>query len=284
MSRREACPACSGENIKHVFVANGYDIKRCVACGTLFVANLPSPEALTAIYTSSNFYELQPYSIRRNEDENLRRLKIIKRLKPGGKLLDIGCAHGLLLDQAAGQGYETFGIEPSFRYAEEAAHKGHAVFNGGLEEFAAQRPDERFDIIVCLDVIEHITAPRAFLSLAASLLSESGIMVVSTPNYSGVIAKLLGAHDPYMTPPVHTVFLTAAGMRRIAAAAGLEVFRFLTFGRLVAVEMDRAVERYCPRPFHFLRPVLRPAITFAFWMLNLMKLGLEQEIYLSRAR
>lgn len=270
--------------MRHDFVVNHYNIACCTTCGTRFVTDLPSPEELAAIYTSSNFYELPPDSIRRNEAENMRRLKIIKQLKSRGKLLDIGCAQGLLLDQAARQGYESSGIEPSFRYAGEAARKGHAVFNGRLEEFSAQRGNERFDIIVCLDVIEHVVDPRTFLSQAASLLAENGIMVISTPNYSGVIAKLLGARDPYMTPPIHTTFFTSAGVRHMVDDAGFGIIRTQSFGQLVVAEMDRAIQRYIPRLFLFMRPVLHLSIAFSFRMLNLMKLGLEQEIYLSRIR
>lgn len=282
MPVRVSCPACGGLDSSRCFMVNKYSIKNCATCDTLFVENLPSPEDLAVIYTTDGYYGLPPDAMQRIVDENQRRLKIIRHLKPNGKLLDIGCAHGLLLDQAAQEGYETFGVEPSSKNAEEATRKGHVVFNGWLDEFAAQNVDKRFDIITCLDVIEHISNPKEFLSLAASLLARDGIMVVSTPNYSGVVAKLLGVRDPYMTPPEHITFLTTAGMSCLASGCGLIVRQFQTFGRLIPDEMDRSVQRYFPRQLHFLGPALRPAIRFSFWVLNLMKLGLEQEVYLTR--
>ena len=282
MQMRESCPACGGIG-GQCFTVNGYSVKCCATCDSLFVENLPSPEALAAIYTSDGYYELPPDSMRRIAEENQRRLKLIRGIKPSGKFLDIGCAHGWLLDQAAQEGYETFGVEPSSKNAEEAARKGHAVFSGWLEDFSAQNPDKRFDIVVCLDVIEHINDPQIFLSLAASHLADGGVMVVSTPNYSGVIAKLLGARDPYMTPPEHITFLTAAGMRYLASGCGLNVQQYKTFGRLIPSEMDRAVQRYFPGYLYALGPAIRPAIRLLFWALNLMRLGLEQEVYLTRA-
>lgn len=282
MQVREGCPACSGIDSSQCFIVNGYNLKRCGTCGSMFVENLPSPEDLAAIYTSEGYYELHPDAIQRIVDENRRRLKIIRCLKPNGKLLDIGCAQGLLLDQAAQEGYITFGVEPSSKNAEVAARNGHVVFTGWLEEFATKNFDKRFDIITCLDVIEHIADPNKFLSMATSLLAEEGIMVVSTPNYSGVVAKLLGAHDPYMSPPEHITFLTAVGMSRLASGCGLKVRKYQTFGRLIPTEMDRSVQRYLPRPLHSFGPALRPAIRLSFWALNLMKLGLEQEVYLSK--
>ena len=282
MQTRVSCPACGGFDSRLRFMVNQYNIKHCATCDTLFVENLPSHEDLAAIYTSDGYYGLRPDALRRIAEENRRRLKIIRRLKSNGKLLDIGCAHGLLLDQALLEGYETFGVEPSSRNAEDATRKGHVVFNGWLEEFSAKNGGKQFDIITCLDVIEHVENPKAFLSLASALLAADGVMVISTPNYSGVIAKLLGPRDPYMIPPEHITFFTATGMNRLASECGLEVRLFQTFGTLIPDEMDRSVQRYFPRQFHFLAPVLRPAIRFSFWALNLMKLGLEQEVYLSR--
>lgn len=282
MPVRVNCPACGGLESRQWFMVNKYSIKRCDTCDTLFVENLPSPEDLAVIYTSDGYYGLSQGAMQRIEDENQRRLKIIRHFKPNGKLLDIGCAHGLLLDQAGQEGYETFGVEPSSKNAENASRKGHVIFNGWLEEFTSKNYDKRFDIITCLDVIEHVSSPKAFLSLAASLLARDGIMVISTPNYSGVVAKLLGANDPYMTPPEHLTFLTTAGMSSLASGCGLQIREFQTFGRLIADEMDRSVQRYFPRQLHFLGPTLRPAISFLFWVLNLMKIGLEQEVYLTR--
>ncbi len=203
-------------------------------------------------------------------------------MKPKGKLLDVGCAQGLILDQAMEDGYATFGVEPSSRNAEIAAQKGHVVFNGWLEEFVTNNSDERFDVITCLDVIEHIRDPKTFLLHAVSLMSEDGVIVISTPNYSGVVAKVLGVRDPYMTPPEHLTFLTTSGLKCLASECGLRIEEFMTFGKLVSAEMDRAVQRYFPRPARVLMPVIRPTIQFSFFVLNLLKLGLEQEVYLRK--
>lgn len=283
MTARETCPACNNADHSTCFTVNGYNIQRCAGCATLFSSRTPSPEHLAAIYTSERYYELQPDSIRRIEEENLRRLKIIKRLKPTGKLLDIGCARGLLLDQAKQAGYTTLGIEPSTKNASHAAQNGHEVFNGWLADFVALNSEARFDIITCLDVIEHVSDPAEFLSLASSLLAQDGILVLSTPNYSGAVAKLLGQYDPYMTPPEHITFLTAAGVHHLASHCGLYIRQFKTFGKLIPAEIDRSIQRYFPKALHFLKPLLRPSIHASFWTLNLMKLGLEQEIYLAKS-
>ena len=282
MKVRESCPACDSVEKQQCFVVSGYDIKRCLECGTMYVDPLPTPEALAAIYTSDSYYELSSDSMRRIAEENQRRLKLIKRAKPAGRFLDIGCAHGLLLDLAKRNGYSTFGVEPTSRNAEVASAKGHDVFNGWLDDFVTKIGDQRFDVITCLDVIEHIDNPKLFLTSALMLLAEDGLMVVSTPNYSGVIAKILGASDPYMTPPEHITFFTSNGISLLATSCGLKVKSFHCFGSLIPAEMNRAIPRYLPKSIHFLAPLIRPVVHFTFMTLNYIKLGLEQEVYLTR--
>lgn len=282
MKIREYCPACGSGDKKHCFVVNSYDIQRCLACDTMYVETLPTQEALAAIYTSESYYELPTDSMQRIVDENRRRLSLIRVMKPKGKFLDIGCAHGLLLDFAKQSGYDTNGVEPTFNNAEVARGKGHKVFNGWLNDFVAQNGEQLFDVITCLDVIEHIDDPKIFLQLATSLLADDGLMIVSTPNYSGVIAKLLGAKDPYMTPPEHITFFSANGMKKIATGCGLQVNLVQNFGSLIPAEMDRSIQRYIPKSLQILSPLIRSGVNVAFRMMNWMKVGLEQELYLTK--
>lgn len=282
MKVREACPACNAIEQEPCFVANGYDIKRCLGCGTLYVQNLPPQEKLAEIYTSDAYYELTTDAKSRIAHENQRRMTLIRRFKPAGDFLDIGCAQGLLLDLAKQAGYITHGVEPTYKNAEMARAKGHTVSNGWLSDFAGRVGKQRFDVITCLDVIEHINDPKPFLVLASSLLTEGGLMVISTPNYSGVVAKLLGKDDPFMTPPEHVTFFTSKGLNCLVVNCGLSFKLSRSFGTLIPAEMDRSIERFVPKPMRFLAPFIRPCVQFVFWSMNHMNVGLEQEIYLNK--
>lgn len=284
MTQGQRCPACAAAASTHCFNVDGYDIGRCTECGSLFVECMPSPSEMAALYSRENYYELPPDSLRRIERENLRRLSTIRKYKAGGSLLDIGCGHGLLLGMAAGMGYRVCGIEPSPTNARLVEATGHEVFMDTLEAFAATHPGRQFDVLVCLDVIEHVTDPRAFLALARTLMAEEGVMVLSTPNYSGLVARMLGPRDPYMTPPGHVVFFSENGLRRLAESAGLEVGRRVCFGHLIDAEIHRAIQRFLPRPLKRLEAMLKPLVNLGFGALNLLGLGLEQEVYLTRPR
>jgi hypothetical protein len=86
-----------------------------------------------------------------------------------------------------------------------------------------------------------------------------------------------------MTPPEHITFFTATGMRKLVASCDLEVNLCQCFGSLIPAEMDRSIQRYFPKPLQVLAPLIRPCAHFAFRMMNRMKVGLEQEIYLTTA-
>jgi SAM-dependent methyltransferase len=248
----------------------------------MFVRDVPPPEELASIYAAENYYELPQESIRRIEEENRRRVRVIQDFTPTGAFLDIGCARGTLLDEACIAGFETHGIELSKINAEISSNKGHKVFTGSLMNYSNAISGQRFDVIACLDVIEHVETPFEFLQTAVSLLSSEGLLVLSTPNYSGLIAKLLGRRDPYMTPPEHLNFFTARGLRVLCSRCTLDELAYCNFGRLTPAETERALRRYVPRPFGFADALLRPASKLFFRLANQFRLGLEQEIYLMR--
>jgi 2-polyprenyl-3-methyl-5-hydroxy-6-metoxy-1,4-benzoquinol methylase len=279
---RNICPACCSDKQRHCFVVNGFNITRCLACDTLFVKNLPTLEELELIYTNDEYYELTNESLQRIADENIRRLQLIKKIKSNGKFLDIGCAQGLLLDEAKKNGFQTYGIEPTRQNADIAITKGHTVESMRLDEFVHQCGTEFFDVIACLDVIEHIDNPNTFLKLASSLLKPDGLMILSTPNYSCIIEKALGANAPYMTPPEHVTFFTTSGIKHLVTSCDLRVVSFQTFGNLIPAEINRSIKRFLPKYLHPFKSIIYPIVRFAFWLMNLMKIGLEQELYLKK--
>jgi len=280
MSMRDQCPACAYRGSEHAFDKDGYQVYRCKKCASLFVHNVPSAEELAKIYASNTYYELPQESVKRIDDENIRRVKSVTRHLKSGEFLDIGCARGGLLDIAKKSGFETFGVEPTPANAEVASSKGHVVFNGFLNEFAHEEPSKRFDVITCLDVIEHIEFPLEFMKTIVSLLSETGVLVLSTPNYSGIVAKKLKDNDPYMTPPEHLNFFTSNGLRKLCQSCGLIEVGYTNFGSLTTAETERSISRFLPWLGKPLYPLVKSTVNISFSLANKFNVGLEQEIYL----
>ena len=104
----------------------------------------------------------------------------------GLRLLDIGCGGGLLSEPMARLGASVTGVDPSERNIKTASvHRdemGLAIdYRVGTAEDLA-RAGERFDVILNMEVIEHVADPRAFTATCAAMLKPGGLMIVATLN------------------------------------------------------------------------------------------------------
>ena len=111
---------------------------------------------------------------------------IDRHAKPGGRILDIGCGTGFLLERLAERGYSGVGIDLSPESVEIA--QARLVELGIAERLRAEvgsayePPDGPFDLVTITDVLEHLEDPRTCLAAARDRLAPGGVVVVSTPN------------------------------------------------------------------------------------------------------
>lgn len=104
----------------------------------------------------------------------------------GLRFLDIGCGGGLLTEPMARLGATIVGVDPSERNIKTA--KVHAEemgldidYRAGTAEDLAQE-GEKFDVILNMEVIEHVSDPKAFAASTSSMLKPGGLMFVATLN------------------------------------------------------------------------------------------------------
>jgi SAM-dependent methyltransferase len=127
------------------------------------------------------------------------RLRLIQRLRPVGRVLDVGCASGAFLSSAAEAGWSAEGIEQSAEAATYASQtSGAPVHIGTLETY--QGPDQAFDVVHMADVIEHMRQPRSALARVRRLLTHNGLLVLTTPDVNSLSAQLLRSHWPNFKP------------------------------------------------------------------------------------
>ena len=151
-----------------------------------------------------------------------RVLELIAGRAASGRLLDVGCGHGLLLDEARTMGYDVLGLELSRTAAGYARDVlGLPVAEQPLEAFAAATT-ERFDVIVLADLIEHLEDPAAALDACARLLEEDGVLCVITPDPSAPLARAAGARW-WGYVPAHTCLLPGRTLRELLTARGLVI-------------------------------------------------------------
>jgi 2-polyprenyl-6-hydroxyphenyl methylase/3-demethylubiquinone-9 3-methyltransferase len=105
----------------------------------------------------------------------------------GLRLLDVGCGGGLLCEPMARLGFSVTGVDASERNvavaATHAGESGLAVdYRAATAEALLDAGEPGFDVILNLEVIEHVADPGAFLRDCARLLNAGGLMVLATLN------------------------------------------------------------------------------------------------------
>jgi len=247
------CPACCRATPhRFLYIKNGCAIFQCRDCG-LGRTEASSFDPL-AYYDDGYFSGRQSdgYADYRGAEPVLRRefartVEFIQHRKPQGCLLEIGCAYGFFLDEARRAGFEVSGIEPAESAAAHAGDLGLNVICGMLNE-ATLESLGTLDVIVLLDVIEHLPDPQEALALLADHLRPDGIIVLTTGDFGSLAARSTGAHWRLMTPPQHLWFFNRDSIASLAHSVGLRVessdhpWKFVPFS-LIAFQVGRMLGR-----------------------------------------
>jgi 2-polyprenyl-6-hydroxyphenyl methylase/3-demethylubiquinone-9 3-methyltransferase len=117
----------------------------------------------------------------RKFERNVRSLNCLSGLR----VLDIGCGAGLLCEPLSRLGAQVIGVDPSVSNIAAAklhADKGHLSIDYRCTTVEEIDPRERFDIVLAMEVVEHVADVGVFLSRCAAMLKPNGLMVVSTLN------------------------------------------------------------------------------------------------------
>jgi 2-polyprenyl-3-methyl-5-hydroxy-6-metoxy-1,4-benzoquinol methylase len=217
---------------------------RCKQCGFIFAdgAELAELEALYGQLVDEAYADS-------SEARTLQMrwmLERIQRQAPVASLLDVGCAAGLLLEQARELGISASGVEPSAALVGLAQAKGLRALHGVLPHAALD--GQKFDLVSLMDVIEHVSDPVGLLRLGAAHLSEGGALLVVTPDIGSAVARLLGKRWWHLRV-AHVCYFDARTLEAAAREAGLAVvqrFRPLWFFP-VSYLMERVL-KYVPLP------------------------------------
>jgi 2-polyprenyl-6-hydroxyphenyl methylase / 3-demethylubiquinone-9 3-methyltransferase len=104
----------------------------------------------------------------------------------GLRMLDIGCGGGILSEPLARLGAAVVGADPAAANIEAA--RLHAAESGIAVEYRATTAEElaaageRFDVVLAMEVVEHVADVNLFVKLAAGMVKPSGLMIAATLN------------------------------------------------------------------------------------------------------
>lgn len=197
-----------------------------------------------------------------------RFLDLIKIHKPSGTLLDIGAGCGILVEEAHKCGFSAVGVEPCAYLADYGRQRGINVVDGSFPDFI---PGDSFDVVCLADVIEHTPDPVRILGSAASVLSEDGIIFLTTPDRKSFMARLMGKRWWHYRP-AHIGYFHLGSLRAALDMANLEI---VEWGRpawyFAGSYLLRRLGRYLP--------FMGPLSSIPFWDKITIPLNLRDSLY-----
>ena len=153
----------------------------------------------------------------------------------GKRVLDIGCGGGILSDSMARRGADVLGIDLASRalkvaklHAMEAGTEGVEYREIAAEELAAEHPAS-FDVVTCMEMLEHVPDPASVIRACATLVKPGGWVFLSTlnRNFKSFMLAIVGAEYLLKMIPAGTHeyqrFIRPAELAQGCREAGLEL-------------------------------------------------------------
>ena len=225
------CPNCSAEMTSR---RNSW-LLACGECGLLgstFVPDIAdSGEQADAIDEATR--EIALDAVR--PDNNRIILQHVAALFPGGRarILDVGCGFGQFIADAAAAGHDVVGIEPDGYVARKARENGADIRSGFFPQVLS--PDDRFDVIIFNDVLEHLPDLSGVFEACRAHLDRGGVMIVNAPVSSGVFYRVadildrVGVSSPFERlwqvglPSPHLWYFTVPLLASLGNRHGMEL-------------------------------------------------------------
>lgn len=253
MSRFTPCDLCGTPDPQFLMTARGLDgpLVQCTACGLRYVGRRNSALAFGAAPASEtadkvraanrNFRPLPLEEEHRLARLNAQwRLDLIRKIKPSGSLLEIGCGRGDFLKEAK-QYFDVSGVEPNPDLAEFASRIA-PVYRDVIERTAASE----LDVVASFHVIEHVDSPSSFVRAAAERLKRGGLLAIETPNIDSAPFRLLRSRWRQFIPE-HYFFFNPDNLARLLSDCGLQIASIGSVGKYASLSlvMNR-LGRYWP--------------------------------------
>jgi 2-polyprenyl-3-methyl-5-hydroxy-6-metoxy-1,4-benzoquinol methylase len=255
------CAVCGDDDTRVVYrkqASSGhtYSIVQCRHCGLAYVNPRLSQETILGTYRDPSYFQrgaaqftgYSDYTADRELHELFFRGQLARLERRGGtgKILDVGCAFGYLLNEARRRGWEVQGIELSgnaIAYARDELQL--PVREVPLRE--AGFPAESFTAVVMNDVIEHYGDPAAELREVHRVLARGGALMLHTPNFDSWWRLWMRSQWVHLKPEEHLYYFAPATITRLLANSGFAVAHARACGKTTNLNYILGVlKKYSP--------------------------------------
>lgn len=256
------CLLCSKAMCHVMKVVKGTPIYKCTGC------------QLGAVDQSRVFFSLEQIAVHYNPSEYQKQEKKLStyfkkfiskivNLKREGSVLDIGGGYGLFSFILAQKGkYAIDILEPVSEQLYGKTLKNIYYIRSSFEDYF-KKTHKKYDVIVLMDVIEHFRNPLENLEQVHKLLKDDGIILIQTPNYISLMAKLCTDWAWWMIED-HKFFFSLTSLQLLLQKAGFNITYQTTYEDFIDFKKNLD-GNFCYINNGFIRKIVK-SIFFSFFI------------------
>lgn len=220
------CPLCGSTELHEVKEYSHQHLVKCGNCSFVFSRKIPSDSELTYVYNTYFLIQpgVSPITIKRYHEM----LDYFESFRKNNNIIDVGCGDGYFLDEAKKRGWNVFGTEYMDSKVEFCRQKGINMAQGILNP--GNYTPGFFDVIVSIEVIEHINNATEEIKNFNTILRKGGIVYLTTPHYNSLSRHVFHGKWNVISYPSHLSFYTKKPLRKLFESSGFSLMRFATTG------------------------------------------------------
>jgi 2-polyprenyl-3-methyl-5-hydroxy-6-metoxy-1,4-benzoquinol methylase len=199
-------------DISYLLIEPYYDVFKCSECDLIYFDN--------RILGDSNFYDKLNKFDWYYDDSYKSEYKIASQfINNKHKVLDVGCGIGIFSKYLDIKKNFT-GLELSERAINYGKINDIDIRNELIEDHALKNV-EKYDIVTCFQVLEHIENPKKFISSLLKVLKKDGILIIAVPNNDSYLKYI--PNNTYNLPPHHNILWRKKQLIKISEIFNLEI-------------------------------------------------------------
>jgi 2-polyprenyl-3-methyl-5-hydroxy-6-metoxy-1,4-benzoquinol methylase len=264
----DSCYLCGNKSITNV-----YDVRKIVKCNKckfVFFSQVPSDDDLNKVYSK---YTRKEYITEQSKLKIRSEFSFILKNNTIKNVLDIACGECYMLEILRD-------LQPSLSLhgtehesAKDNLNKKNISF---LEGGFYPQTNEKFDLIIFTEAIEHINDVNDFLKNAYKLLNKNGLIYLTTPNFNSVERFFMQSNWGMIMPPEHLSYFSTQTLNMSLTKNGFKKIKLRTEN----ISIYRIIEFYNRRKFSKTSPSSISAQDISDKMQNVI----SQNIFLKIAK
>ena len=238
------CPLCgANETLGRPYNLSAFAAVRCSNCELWYLSPRLKEEEMIKLYAQDTYFrsgDNSGYTSYETQKESLKLTfrSFLKQLHnkglSGGRLLEVGCGYGYLLEEAEKYFHYRVGTDYSAEAVKQASKCCDRAIVGGVNDLSEE---ENFDMIITVGVIEHIYSPNQFNQTLRARLVEGGKLIHATPDMGSFWRYLMGKRWSSFKVPEHVAYFDCRTLNHLFVEGKFHNLQRLNFPHAFPVSL-----------------------------------------------